>query len=530
MNSPASLANRANAESATPEHFGRVHDLLIIGGGINGAGIARDASGRGLTVALVEASDLGGATSSASTKLIHGGLRYLEFYAFGLVRKALAEREVLLDIAPHITWPQSFILPHSPEQRPEWMLRAGLFLYDHLARRRVVPGSARVDLRQDRAGRALLPQFTRGFRYWDGWVDDARLVIANLQDARAKGALVLPRTRVVRAEFDGTVWQATLGDGRSLAARRIINTAGPWASEVARTVLGRNDAPALRLVQGSHIITRRVHMGRDAFMFQQPDGRIIFVIPYERDFSLIGTTERDIDSPEAAQITETETDYLIAAANRYLSRPLTRSDVVHSYAGVRPLILEPGKGDRETTRDYRLVAHDGVPAMTVVGGKITTYRVLAEDVLKAIAPKSKPWTHDAPLPGGDVVRLDGETGQDAFKRWLVDLTARQENYDPKLVKRLAMTLGTAAEPLLNGGLGDNIGGLFEAELDHYVRNEWATCSADVLWRRTKMGLHIGNAGKAAVARWFGETAALDSGEAADDASTAGHRFAVPGKA
>ena len=506
-----------------PALLSRIHDVAIIGGGINGAGIARDASGRGLTVALIEAHDLGGATSSASTKLIHGGLRYLEFYAFGLVRKALAEREVLLDIAPQISWPQSFVLPHSPGDRPEWMLRAGLFLYDNLARRKIVPGSARIDLRQDRAGRALAPQFTRAFRYWDGWVDDARLVIANLQDARDKGALILPRTRVVRAEFDGELWTLQLGDGTSLKARRIVNAAGPWASDVARTVLGRNDAPALRLVQGSHIITKRVHLGRDAFMFQQPDGRIIFVIPYERDYSLIGTTERDIATPEAAAITPEESDYLLAAANRYLSRPLNRADIVHSFAGVRPLILEQGKGDRETTRDYRLVEHDGVPAMTVVGGKITTYRVLAEDVLKRIAPKSKPWTATAPLPGGAVEKLSGETGQQAFKRWLDNLVAAQENYDPNLVRRLALTLGTAAEPLLNAGLGVNVGGMFEAELDHYVRNEWAVCADDVLWRRTKMGLHIGNAGKADVARWFGEAPGPTEPE-----PPLTHRFATPG--
>ncbi len=499
-----------------------IHDLLIIGGGINGAGIARDAAGRGLSVALVEAGDIGGATSSASTKLIHGGLRYLEFYAFGLVRKALAEREVLLDIAPHISWPQSFVLPQTG-QRPEWLLRIGLWLYDNLARRHMVPGSTRIDLRQDRAGRALDAKFHTAFRYWDGWIDDARLVVANLQDAAAKGALVLPRTRVVRAEFDGTLWQVALGDGRTLQARRIVNAAGPWACDVARTVLGRNDAPALRLVQGSHIVTRRVHLGRDAFMLQQPDGRIIFVIPYERDFSLIGTTERDIDAPEAAQITASETDYLLDAANRYLARPLTHDDVVHSFAGVRPLILEPGKGDRETTRDYRLVEHDGIPAMTVVGGKITTYRVLAEDVMERIAPKSKPWTHSAPLPGGDVERLPGETGQDAFKRWLVNLVARQENYDPRLVKRLAITLGTAAEALLESGLGANIGGLFEAELQHYVDKEWATTADDVLWRRTKMGLHIGSAGRAEVARWFGEA----TRPVADDAPVT-HRFATPG--
>ncbi len=500
-----------------------LHDLLVIGGGINGAGIARDAAGRGLKVALVEAGDLGGATSSASTKLIHGGLRYLEFYAFGLVRKALAEREVLLDIAPHITWPQSFILPVTKGGRPEWMLRAGLFLYDHLARRKIVPGSARVDLRQDRAGRALDARYDHGYRYWDGWVDDARLVIANIQDAAAKGALIRTRTKVVSAAFDGELWTARLSDGSEIVARRIVNTAGPWAGDVARTVLGRNDAPALRLVQGSHIVTRRVHLGGDAFMLQQPDGRIVFVIPYERDFSLIGTTERDIGAPEDAHITEGETEYLLAAANRYLARPLTRADVVHRFAGVRPLVLEPGKGDRETTRDYKLVNHAGVPALTVVGGKITTYRVLAEDVMKRIAPRSRTWTATAPLPGGDMERLPGENGQEAFKRWLANLTAAQNNYDPLLVRRLAITLGTAAERLLQTGLGDNLGGVFEAELDHYVNNEWATCSDDVLWRRTKLGLHIGNAGRAKVAEWFGE----DAPPVEDDAPVT-HRFATPG--
>ena len=485
-----------------PASHDRRHDLLIIGGGINGAGIARDAAGRGLSVAVVEAGDIGGATSSASTKLIHGGLRYLEFYAFGLVRKALAEREVVLDIAPHISWPQSFVLPHSPEQRPEWLLRAGLLLYDNLARRRVVPGSARIDLRRDLAGRALAPQWRTGFRYWDGWIDDARLVIANLQDARNRGALVLPRTRAMQAVHDGTDWTVTLGDGKFLRAGLIINAAGPWAESVARSVLGRNDAPALRLVQGSHIVTRRIGLGRDAYMLQQPDGRIVFVIPYENDFSLIGTTERDIDTPEAAQITDDESDYLLTAANRYLARPLRRDDIVHRFSGARPLILEAGKGDRETTRDYRLVDHDGVPAMTIVGGKITTYRVLAEDVMKRIAPGTSPWTATAPLPGGDVARLPGEGGQAAFARWLADLTADEANYDPNLIKRLAMTLGTAAQPLRAGGLGANIGGVFEAELDHFVRNEWASTAADVLWRRTKMGLHIGTEGRAAVERWF----------------------------
>ncbi len=503
--------------------MGTILDLLVIGGGINGAGIARDAAGRGLSVALVEAGDLGGATSSASTKLIHGGLRYLEFYAFGLVRKALAEREVLLDIAPHISWPQSFVLPHSPEQRPEWMLRAGLWLYDHLAQRDVVPGSSRIDLRQDPAGRALQPQFRTAFRYWDGWIDDARLVIANAQDVIARGGTVLPRTRVTRAAFDGSQWIATLGDGRELSAKQIVNAAGPWAEEVARTVLGRNDAPALRLVQGSHIVTRRVHLGRDAFMFQQPDGRIVFVLPYEGDFSLIGTTEHAVDHPGAVAITTAEADYLLAAVNRFISRPLTSADIVHRFAGVRPLILEAGKGERETGRDFTLVEHAGVPALTVVGGKITTYRVLAEAVLAKVAPKTKRWTATAPLPGGQIERLPGENGQAAFRRWLESLTQAYENYDPKFILRLARTLGTATEPLLASGLGDNLGGVFEAELQHFRDAEWAASADDVLWRRTKLGLHLDGAAKARVSAWFGEGTPFDDGIAA-----ATHRFAVPG--
>lgn len=499
----------------------QLFDLAIIGAGINGAGIARDAAGRGLSVAIIDAGDVGGATSSASTKLIHGGLRYLEFYAFGLVRKALAEREVLLDIAPHISWPQPFVLPYAPGMRPEWMLRLGTFLYDHLARREVVPGSERIDLRSTRAGRALKGDFRTAFRYWDGWVDDARLVVENLKDAAARGALVLPRTPVARAEQVDGLWQLALADGRRISARQLVNAAGPWAEDVARRVMGLNDAPPLRLVQGSHIVTRRVHLGRDAFMLQQPDGRIIFIIPYERDYSLIGTTEGDVQRPEAAQVSDAEVDYLLAAANRYLARPLTPEDVVHRFVGVRPLILETGKGDRETTRDYRLVEHPGIAAMTVVGGKITTYRVLAEDVMARLAPNSQAWTADAPLPGGAIERARGEHGQAAFKRWLDQLQGRQANYDPAIVKRLAHSIGAPAEALLDAGLGRNLGGIFEAELDYFRRHEWATTSADVLWRRTKMGLHLDPAAQAEVARWFGEE------PGAVTALPAGHRFARP---
>ena len=503
----------------------QLFDLAIIGAGINGAGIARDAAGRGLSVVVLDAGDVGGATSSASTKLIHGGLRYLEFYAFGLVRKALAEREVLLDIAPHISWPQPFVLPHAPGMRPQWQLRLGTFLYDHLARRRIVPGSARIDLRQERAGRALKADYRTAFRYWDGWVDDARLVVENLKDAAARGALVLPRHAVTRADRRDGLWNLLCGNGRRLAARRLVNAAGPWAEDVARRVMGLNDAPPLRLVQGSHIVTRRVHLGRDAFMLQQPDGRIIFVLPYERDYSLIGTTEGDVQSPGDAQVTDAEVEYLLAAANRYLLRPLTPEDVVHRFVGVRPLILEAGKDDpassRETTRDYRLANHQGLDAMTVVGGKITTYRVLAEDVMRRVLPGSRPWTDSAPLPGGAIARAPGEHGQAAFQRWLDQLQAREAHYDPAIIKRLAHTIGAPTEGLLAAGLGRNLGGIFEAELDYFRSHEWAGSSADVLWRRTKLGLHLDAAAQVAVAQWFGE----DIGSVRKIAG--GHRFARP---
>jgi glycerol-3-phosphate dehydrogenase len=406
--------------------------------------------------------------------------------------------------------------------RPEWLLRLGTFLYDHLARREVVPGSERIDLRSQRAGRALKPDYLTAFRYWDGWVDDARLVIENLKDAAQRGAQVLPRTSVTRAERRNGLWQLALADGRQITATRLINAAGPWAEDVARRVMGLNDAPPLRLVLGSHIVTRRVHLGRDAFMFQQPDGRIIFVLPYERDYSLIGTTEGDVKRPEDAAVSDAEVDYLLAAANRYLARPLTPDDVVHRFVGVRPLILEAGKGDKETTRDYRLVEHPGLDAMTVVGGKITTYRVLAEDVLHRILPGSRAWTADTPLPGGAIERRRGEHGQAAFKRWLDQLQAREAHYDPAIIRRLAHTFGAPAEALLAGGLGHNLGGVFEAELDYYRSHEWAMSSADVLWRRTKLGLHLDAAAQADVAHWFGERPA----ELRD--RRAGHRFARPG--
>ncbi len=479
----------------------RPYDLLIIGGGVNGAGIARDAAGRGLRVALIEAGDLGGGTSSASTKLIHGGLRYLEFYAFRLVAKALAEREVILDVAPHISWPQAFVLPHVPSLRPAWMIRAGLWLYDHLAKRRQVPGSSSVDLHRDAAGRSLEKSLTRAFRYWDGWIDDARLVILNAADARARGALVRTRTRVVAAQRADDGWTIDLDSGETLRAATVINAAGPWAETAARDVLKLADPAPLRLVQGAHLVTRRVNMSSDAFMLQQPDGRIIFVLPYETNYSLIGTTDTPVETPDGATITPAEEAYLIEAANRFLVRPIAAADIVRRFAGIRPLVLEEDKDAHETTRDWKLVEH-GCGTLTVVGGKITTYRRLAEAVLAKVAPRTKPWTRTAPLPGGDVPRRRGEAGQAAFARWLDDLIARHPDHDPALVTRIARTHGTRAEELLAQPLGENFGGLFEAELRRFVEHEWARTADDVLWRRTKMGLHLDAAAQARVAAWM----------------------------
>jgi glycerol-3-phosphate dehydrogenase len=460
-------------------------DILIIGAGVNGAGIARDAAGNGLCVALCDAGDIGGATSSSSTKLIHGGLRYLEFYEFGLVRKALAEREVILRIAPHIAWPMGFVLPHVPQLRPAWMIRAGLFLYDHLARRDKVPGSHGIDLHRDPAGACLADRYRKGFRYWDGWIEDNRLTVLNAMDAKLRGAQVFTRTAISHAIVKDDIWHCTLASGAVIGARAIINASGPWADHVARTVLGFNDVSELRLVKGSHIVVPRINQTDDAYFLQQPDDRIIFIIPYEGIYSLIGTTEESYAAdPRAAQISPAETDYLLAAANRFLKTPINQSDIKWSYAGVRPLIDDEGGDNRSASRDYHFELHDqqAAPALTILGGKITTYRLLAEAALEKIMPllgkAHQRWTATATLPGGD--------NAPAMPDWI----------PPAMARRLRICHGSLWPQALGNatdlaGLGDIVGGLIcEREVDYMIRQEWVRTAEDLLFRRTKLGLHL----------------------------------------
>ena len=483
------------------DHF----DVVVVGGGINGTGLARDLAGRGWRVLLAEAQDLAQHTSSSSTKLIHGGLRYLETYEFALVRKALQERELLLRSAPHLIQPLRFVLPHAPHLRPAWMIRAGLFLYDHLARRELLPGSHGLALRGSVYGQPLKPEFTRGFVYSDGWVDDARLVVANAQDARAHGAEVLTRCAVARAERGPDAWQLTLQDGRRLASGALVNAAGPWAEHFLR---GQQlPARGLRLVKGSHIVVDQRFTHDHAYIFQAPDGRIIFAIPYQGRFTLIGTTDvelpDDAPPPAQAQIEAAEVDYLCEQASRYLARPVTPSDVLWTYAGVRPLLDEGGSAS-SVTRDYLLEADAGAaPLLNVWGGKLTTYRKLAEDGATQLGAMldgpRKPWTAHARLPGGDL----GPHGVD-IAGFTAALQARHPQRRAAEVARLALAYGSVAAELLAAPTGDEVApGLFENELRHLVDHEWARSAEDVLWRRSKLGLHYTPAQRDAVAAWFG---------------------------
>ncbi|HSV71746.1 MAG TPA: glycerol-3-phosphate dehydrogenase [Methylibium sp.] len=499
-------------------------DVLVVGGGINGCGIARDLAGRGWRVVLAERDDLAAHTSSASTKLIHGGLRYLEHREFALVRKSLQERERLMRCAPHLIRPLSFVMPHDAAMRPAWMIRAGLFLYDHLARREWLPASHAIDLRTHPAGAALQPRCSRGFVYSDGWADDARLVVANAIDARERGATVLTRTECVAVQRHDGGWRATLrlaaGGETRVEARVLVNAAGPWAERFLREVAPSLATRQLRLVKGSHIVVPARFAHEHAYLFQNPDRRVIFAIPYERDYTLIGTTDQELHGdPGTAAIDADETAYLCEQASRWLARPVTPADVVWSYAGVRPLLDDPGvpgSGDPSAvTRDYLLErGADGAPLLTIWGGKLTTFRRLAEeasDAVGALLGERRPaWTAAAALPGGDLSAWTGAptTPPQDFARFVRALHARHPWLPEALALRLARAYGSRVERLLGGAallaaLGAEIApGLHEAELEHLLRDEWALTAEDMLWRRSKLGLHYDAAQRAAVGVWL----------------------------
>lgn len=490
-----------------------VSDLFVVGGGINGAGIARDASGRGLAVTLCEQHDFAAATSSASSKLVHGGLRYLEHYQFRLVRESLLEREVLLRAAPHIVWPLRFVLPHHQGLRPAWMLRLGLLLYDHMGGRELLPASKALNLRRHAFAVPLQPRFHSGFAYSDCWVDDARLVLLNVLDAQQRGARILKGQEVIRGWREHGLWQVETRDASGTVtthcARALVNAAGPWADGLLGRLGCAPGQRTLRLVQGSHIVVRRLYAGEQAYTFQTADGRVLFVIPYERDFTLIGTTEVAFaGEPAQVHISPEEITYLCTQASAYLARAVTPQDVVWSYAGVRPLYDDGEASDSAVTREYvlQLNAPDGrAPLLSVFGGKITTYRRLAEHALRELSavmgPLAPAWTRPATLPGGDIAEAD-------FERFLGTMSAAYPWLGAARCRRMARAYGTRL-PLVLGqalklaDLGQDFGaGLSEAELDYLRRHEWATSAADALWRRSKLGLHLTAAQQAAVERWF----------------------------
>ena len=494
-------------------------DLLIVGGGINGAGIARDAAGRGLSVVLCEKDDLAAHTSSASTKLIHGGLRYLEYYEFNLVRKALIEREVLLRSAPHIMWPLRFVMPHDKGQRPGWMIRTGLFLYDSLAKREILPGSQGIDLRKHAAGGPLKPEFTRGFVYSDGWVEDARLVVLNAVDAAENGAKIFTRTRCESAQRQGDRWIAQLrtADGSTINARAkcLVNAAGPWTAHFLQTAAQRPSAKSLRLIKGSHIVVKRLFDHPYAYIFQHPDSRIVFAIPYEQDFTLVGTTDIDYQGDmNKVEIDQQEISYLCELANRYFKKGITPQDVVWTYSGVRPLVEDEAASASAVTRDYRFeLDEDGAPLLSVFGGKITTFRKLAEEAVDMVAPKLSvqkgAWTADACMPGGDLFGTKpNNRAVLEFDRFVRELQMKYTWLPASLVARYARAYGTRTHVLLSGrtragDMGEEIApGLYVAEINYLMEHEWAVTAADILWRRSKLGLHVPAGTEAKLDAWM----------------------------
>ncbi len=481
-----------------------VSDLLVIGGGINGAGIARDAAGRGLSVVLVEKADLAAATSSASSKLIHGGLRYLEHYEFRLVAEALAEREIMLRIAGHLTWPTRFVMPHVPELRPRWMIRVGIFLYDHLARRSLLPGSQAVRLDRPPYASGLRSDLKHGFIFSDCRVDDARLVVVNALDAQSRGARILVGVECVSARRSGGQWQAQLSNGETVHARAVVNAAGPWVKRVLNEDLGQATRDSIRLVKGSHIVLPRLYDGAHAFILQNDDRRVVFMIPYEDRFTLVGTTDVDYEGDAGAvTASEAEVEYLCRAAGRYLARPPLPADVLWRYAGVRPLYDDGSDDPSAITRDYTLRVDDvdgAAPVLSVFGGKITTYRRLAETALDKLVPyfpaMKAAWTSEPPLPGSDF------TEREAAKR---ELQQRYAQVAPNVLQGVFRRHGTlAAQVLGDGRLGEYYGaGLTERELAYLVEREWARSADDVLWRRTKCGLRMTEAQRSRVAQVMG---------------------------
>jgi glycerol-3-phosphate dehydrogenase len=480
-------------------------DLLVVGGGINGCGIARDAAGRGLSVVLVEKDDLAGHTSSASSKLVHGGLRYLEELDFRLVRESLAERERLRRAGPHIVRPLEFIIPAGSGARPEWMLRAGLFLYDHLGGRSTLPRSRAVHL-GDGALRA-----DRGLSYWDCRVDDSRLVILNAIDARERGATILIRTELLEARREDAHWLVrirSLEGECSVRARALVNAAGPWAAEMFGRIAGARPRHRLRLVKGSHIVVPRLYRGEHAFLLQNPDGRVVFAIPFEDQFTLIGTTDVEWHGPAGASaISDEEKSYLLGTIARYFTVPVSADNIVWSYSGIRALCDDGASNPSRVSRDYVLeLDSSGAPLLSVFGGKITTFRRLSERVLETLAPffpaMRAAWTWTAVLPGGDIPELD-------VKRCATALAARYPLIPAELVRRLSRTYGTRAERLLGGvrveaDLGEEIGGgLYAREVDYLVSEEWARTAEDVLFRRTKIGLHLSKETGDRLARYMG---------------------------
>ncbi len=476
-----------------------VYDLFVIGGGVNGCGIARDAAGRGLSVFLAEQNDLASGTSSASTKLIHGGLRYLEHYEFRLVREALIEREVLLQAAPHIIWPLRFVLPHHNGLRPRWMIRLGLFMYDHLGGRKILPPTRSVDLTTDETGKPLKDEFTRGYEYSDCWVEDARLVVLNARDAKARGAEIRTRTKVVSARRDGNEWTVDIestGKSETIRAKALINSAGPWVSQVLGQVIGRNDPDKIRMVKGSHLVVDKLYDHDRCYIFQNADGRICFAIPYETNFTLIGTTDEDHKGdPGKPECSDAEKDYMLNAVSEYFKKPVTRAQVRWAYSGIRPLYDDGASKAQEATRDYvlKLDRPEGqAPMLSVFGGKITTARKLAESVMDEIKPffpaMKGEWTARSTLPGGAIAH-------DAVEAKIAELQRRYSFLKPQNVRRLFRAYGTEVENIFGAAqfaadLGQTFGPVTEKEIAHLRDNEWVVTADDLLWRRSKLGLHM----------------------------------------